>query len=591
MRSWVDLTLVLCLSLLAVIAPANAAMEQPRRVLILHSFGHDFAPFSDFTRHFRAELTEQSGLPHDFSDVSVLNARRGPVQDDAAFIEYLMSLSSGKAPDLVVTVGGAAVRFVQRNRSRVFPDAPMMFAAVDQRVVDDYRLTANDTVLAVRNDFPGMVSSILQVLPNTRRLVVVLGDSPIERFWVTEMRRDLQPFADRLDLVWFNELSFEEMKRRAASLPSNSAILYALLAVDAAGVPNNLERSLGELKAVSNAPIFGLFESQLGAGIVGGRLISNRALAIDAAGVAVRILRGATPGSIEMPPRDPGTPVYDWRELQRWNIREQDLPTGSVVRFRAPTIWARYGGYVIAIVTIITLQAVLIAALLVQSARRRRAESEAIALSGRLITAHEDERRRLGRELHDDMTQRLARLAIDAARIERNGSGPEIAKAARAVREELVRLSEDVHALSYRLHPSVIEDLGLVEALRAECDSVSRHEALDVSVEATDVPQKLPLPAAVCLYRVAQEALRNSARHARASAVVVSLDTSDGGLQLKVKDNGAGFDHTRHNGRTSLGQASMRERVRLLGGKLDIESAAGHGTTVTAWIPLREAPL
>ena len=73
--------------------------------------------------------------------------------------------------------------------------------------------------------------------------------------------------------------------------------------------------------------------------------------------------------------------------------------------------------------------------------------------------------------------------------------------------------------------------------------------------------------------------------------MVVSLDSSDGGLQLKVKDNGAGFDSTRHNGRTSLGQASMRERVRLLGGKLDIESAAGHGTTVTAWIPLREAPL
>jgi signal transduction histidine kinase len=112
---------------------------------------------------------------------------------------------------------------------------------------------------------------------------------------------------------------------------------------------------------------------------------------------------------------------------------------------------------------IVLLQAVLIAALLLQRAGRRSAEREALGLSGRLLTAHEDERKRLARELHDDLTQRLARLAIDAGKLERG-----VAVSAAEMHKDLVRLSEDVHALSYRLHPSVLDDLGLVEALRAE---------------------------------------------------------------------------------------------------------------------------
>jgi signal transduction histidine kinase len=135
-------------------------------------------------------------------------------------------------------------------------------------------------------------------------------------------------------------------------------------------------------------------------------------------------------------------------------------------------------------------------------------------LAGRLITAHEDERGRLARELHDDLTQRLARLAIDAGRMEGAANAPE---GMRALREDLVRLSEDVHALSYRLHPSVLDDLGLVEALRAECDRVARHGELRVDVEASGVPQALPAETSLCLFRVAQEALSNAARHAYAS--------------------------------------------------------------------------
>ena len=221
---------------------------------------------------------------------------------------------------------------------------------------------------------------------------------------------------------------------------------------------------------------------------------------------------------------------------------------------------------------------------------RKQAEEAASKLSGRLINAQEEERARLARELHDDITQRLARLAIDVGRCELGTAGVPPAETAREVREGLVRLSEDVHALSYRLHPAVLEDLGLVEALKAESERFTRRESIPVEMKLREPPQPIPRDAALCLFRVAQEALRNVGRHARARQVEISLHGTDGGLQVAIRDDGAGFDPALDRARPSLGLASMRERVHLLGGELDIDSAPGHGTTILAWVPLKEQP-
>ena len=218
-------------------------------------------------------------------------------------------------------------------------------------------------------------------------------------------------------------------------------------------------------------------------------------------------------------------------------------------------------------------------------AEERQAARE---LSGRLIDAQEEERSRLARELHDDVTQRLAVLAIDAGREERILPSAAGGKAMRAMREGLIRLSEDVHALAYRLHPSIIEELGLVDALKTECERFGRMASIAVEVKAQEIPEPLPHAVALCLYRITQEALRNVRRHAGASAVQVSLRRLDGGVQLAVRDNGAGFDPAQHRDRPSLGHASMRQRIYQLKGELEVESAPGHGTTVLAWVPLKE---
>lgn len=228
-------------------------------------------------------------------------------------------------------------------------------------------------------------------------------------------------------------------------------------------------------------------------------------------------------------------------------------------------------------------------ALSAEHASRLQAEGKSQTLSQRLLTAHEDERRRLARELHDDVTQRLARLAIDAAQAERGIPAAPDNGAWRRMREELVRLSEDVHSLAYRLHPSILDELGLVAALRAECDRFSRQESIPVNDRLRDLPGEIPRETALCLFRICQESLRNAARHAYAHTVDVLLARTDGGLQLAVHDDGIGFNPAKALEHASLGLTSMKERVHLANGELDIESEPGHGTTIVAWVPLKEA--
>jgi signal transduction histidine kinase len=220
----------------------------------------------------------------------------------------------------------------------------------------------------------------------------------------------------------------------------------------------------------------------------------------------------------------------------------------------------------------------------------KRVEEELRDLSQRLIRAHEEERALLARELHDDVTQRLALLAIEVGRAELAASEGPQAEAMRSVREGLVRLSEDIHSLAYQLHPSVLDELGLGEALRAACERVGRQGRISLSAELDALPKSIDRDVALCLFRVAQEALNNVNRHAAARTASVTLRQMDGGLLLAVRDDGVGFDPESPGTRMSLGLASMRERVRLVNGTLDIESAPGQGTSVIAWVPAeREA--
>jgi signal transduction histidine kinase len=563
---------------------AVAAAAEPKRVLVIHSFGRDFAPYNGVASELRRELPRLLGGPVVFHEVSLDAERGGPPEDERPLVEYLKERSQnrGEPPDLVVAIANPSAVFSLRHRNELFPGRRLLVTGIDRRRLDKLSLRPLDGAVSVDLDFTGMARSVLRLQPEVTTLAMVLGTTPLEQYWAEQLERDLASVGSGLRVLPPGRLTLEEMRARVASLPPRSAVFYYMFAVGADGVQHENEQALAAIREASNAPVYGSFRNQLGSGIVGGSLVDAHRMGVASAEMAATMLGDpqAIVGHREVPS---SSPEFDWRELRRWNIAESRLPPGAQVRFRPPSAWEEHRALALVIAAIVLFQAALITGLLFQRTRARRAEGEAAGLTGRLLTAHEDERRRLARELHDDLTQRLARLAIDAGRMERDG-GP-ASDGASAMRNDLVKLSEDVHALSYRLHPSVLDDLGLVEALRAECGRVASHASLHVEVDAQDVPEALAPEASLCLFRVAQEALSNAARHARASAVTVLLSPQGNGLQLAVSDNGSGFATTGKRQRASLGLASMRERVRLLRGRLDIESTPGRGTTVVAWVP------
>lgn len=567
--------------------PADAAT--PKRVLIVHSFGRDLAPYNTITSVFRTDLARRSKEPIVFVEANLDYSRALGESEERAFVEYLRSRFDGMPPDAVVTVGPPAARFYVRNRADLFPGSRLVIGALDERLAKQLELQPTDAVVAGQVNLPGLVDNILRILPETERIAIVVGSSELERFWRGEFQRELARFAGRVVFDWLDHLSLAQLQERVSTLPPRSAVLYGLLIVDGAGVPLERQEGLTSLHAVSRAPIFGLYETELGNGVVGGPFSSQRTRGEHMATATLHALggpKGPQP-MIDVVGFEP--PVYDWRELERWNVDRSRLPANSEVRFRPPSLWEQHRTEVLLVMATLILQAALITALLLQRARRRRAEREAQHLGGRILTAQEDERRRLAREMHDDVTQRLAALAIDAANAHASARHSAVGGAIDAIRQRLVKLGEDVHALSYRLHPSMIDDLGLVAALRAECNRVARSEPVQVDFDSRSIPRNLPSDIGTCLYRVAQEALRNVVRHAKASNVEVFLQAKDGGVTLSVRDDGAGFSESESAARSSLGLISMRERVRLVGGKLDIVSRPSQGTSIVAWVPLREA--
>jgi len=602
-----------CVAVVAFLLIAiNAAVAEPKRVVVLHSYSQNSKPWSEYSKAFRQELERRSHWPLVIQDFSVVTAFADEEETELKFAQYLSALFSRNSPDLIVAFGAPAAAFVQRYRNGLLPATPMLLTAVDQRRVQQTTLTENDTVVAVRLNIPKLFANILDVLPNTRTVAVVIGNSPNERFWGEEMQRELEPLKDRVKILFYNDLSFQDILKRAASLSQNSAIFWVQPQVDATGAVHEGEQALKMLHAVANAPIFSHDDAYFGGEIVGGPMTSVSAGAIKASEVAVRILGGEKPADIRTPALEYGPAKFDWRQLQRWNISENRLPPASEIYFREPPIWEKYRWQVGLACAVLLLQALLITGLLYEARRRRYAEVQARQRMSEL--AHIN-RHSMAGELTASITHELGQplgailTNAESAELMLKSSAPdmdEIRQIVAEIRRDDERASEVISRLRSLLKkaPSERKDLDLNELVSETVDllsglAVARGVDLNSSTSSMSLPisgDRIQLQQVLINLVVnAMEAVSNSPSGVRRisvwtarienSAEVSVADSGSGILLDRFKEVFEPFFSTKPNG-MGMGLSIARSIVEAHHGRISAKNRVEGGAIFWVRLPL-----
>ena len=598
------------------LALVDAAAADPKRLIFLHSYGQNFKPWSDYAKALRQELDGRSPWPLDIQDFSLVTARSFDESAETKFTEYLGALFSGSdSPDLVVAFGGPAAAYVQRHRSALFPRTPMLLTAVDERRVQRASLTENDTVIAVRLSIPTMFGNILRLLPQTRTVAVVVGNSPNERFWIDEIKRELQPFQDRFRTVFTNDLSFEDTLKQMASLPPNSAIWWNQPQVDGAGAVHEGEQALKRLYAVANAPIFTFDDSFFNGEIVGGPMTSVTVGARTAADVIVRMLNGEPPAAIKTPPLTYGPAKYDWRQLRRWAISENRLPSGSEILFREPLAWDAYRWQILAIGGIILVQATLISLLLQERRRREFAEVQSrqrmseLAHVNRFSTAGE-----LTASIAHEINQPLGAIRANAEAAEL------IAKSAKPDLDEIREITADIRRDEERVSEVILRLRSLLKKAPFEAGNFDLNDLIgetmsflaalavgrQVQIFRALTPQPLPVNGdRIQLQQVILNLILNAIEAMSEMTVAdrhirVSSRSHNGFAEVSIADQGPGissdllsrvfepFFTTKAHG-MGMGLSIARTIVEAHQGQLLAESRAGAGALFRVRLPLSSA--
>ena len=600
---------------LSAAAPGEAA-PAVKHVLILQSFDRGSLAIDHFTGNFRIELDRLAGEP--VNAVQIVVGPTGFVgATEPAIVDYIQAMfAEATKPDLVVAVAGPATLFARKYRQQLFPDTPLLFAAVDRRFLRDAPLGANETAVASVNDFPGLVDNILRVLPETTQVFVITGAGPNGIVWRRELGKEFARFRDRLTFMWSDDLALSDILGRCANLPRRSAILYVTFGTDSQGGAYADDRVLAAIHAAATAPLFAAQSVMLGGGIVGGPLMSIDTLSRNAADAAFRLLRGAPPGTVTVPPQSAGELLFDWRELQRWGIAESRLPAGSTVLYRAPNLWSEYRRTILGAAGVLIMQSLLIVGLLYQRRARRQAEIESrrnlslaadasrretmSALTGSM--AHE-----LGQPLNSMVLNAEARRTLIAA----NRATPDtIGEILSDIQAQGFRAGQivDRHRAMLRNHPLDKKrlDLRLVidESLALVAHDMQARQ-VKVTVDLSSAPcvvdgdQVLLQQVLVNLLMNAMDAMTGTPpprRRLTISSEVVAAD-----IEVSVRDNGEGlraemvdrlftpFVTTKSRG-LGIGLTMARTILSAHGGTITARNNPDGGATFTATLPRSDVP-
>jgi signal transduction histidine kinase len=578
------------------------AQDVQRKVLVLYSTGRDAAISLTSERELPRLLDHGLERRLDYHSEYIDAGRFPDPAYQAGFRDFLRLKYTGLRFDLVIAILDVSTQFLEKYRADLFPDTPVVFFG---------RLTVpphlpNSTGLTSEVDFAQTVTLARALHPGLNQVFVVSGAGTRDKTLERQARAQFQRFEPQLKFTYLSGLATSQLEDRLAALPANAIVYYLLVYEDGAGELFQPLEYLDRIAARANRPTYSWVDSTIGHGVVGGTMQRLESQISAIADLTLRVLSGEPADSIPVTPVDLDVAQVDWRQLHRWGISEARLPSGTQILFREPGMWERYKGYIVGASAIFLAQTALIVGLLVQAARRRRAEeqvrrnqeelqwnSERIRdLGGRLLNAQEAERSRLARELHDDVGQQMALLSMDLQTLTGFDQDPD-GEAEKLAREALARtdnIAKTLHDLSHRLHPAKLRLIGLVPALNGLQRELTHSEKSDVAITFSHehVPATLPHDLTLCVFRVVQEALQNAVRHGHARAIAIHLKGSPSSLALTIVDDGAGFEVENAWGK-GLGLVSMTERLESIGGTIAVHSSPGAGTCIEVNAPIAAA--
>jgi PAS domain S-box-containing protein len=689
----------------------QAEVNPTRRVLVFYEVGAHYPAIALIDQGISETLRNspyQIELYREYLDTALF-------PDPATqreFREWYTHKYRDRKPDLIIAVGPSALEFMLVAHEAFFRDIPVVFCTSTEAVADRARLDSHFTGVWDELEPVETLEAALRLKPDTKHVFVVGGASPFDRSVQASLRERLNNYESKFDFEYLTDLAMPQLLDRVRHLPDHSVVLYLCILRDAAGTQFIDATEASPMVAqAANAPVFTFADTNLGHGEAGGYVIKWADEGKVAGATALRILGGEKPKDIPVA-RTVNVYMFDWRALRRWGIRENDLPSGSIVLNRQPHFWELYKQFVLVGILIFLAQAIAILGLLWQRARRRKTEAElrrseqkfsksfrqsplAISIastnkdcylevnetfeeltgwrrdeivgrshseielwvdhnrrsaflkqlltegnvrnleimirrkdgqirtklgsaelievdgencclsvwaditerkqaeealasvSHRLIEAQEKERTRIARELHDDINQRIALLAVELEQLQQSNSGldGEVRRKMIDLRQHITEIGIEVQAISHRLHSSKLEILGVVSACRSFCREVAERHKVTIDFAADGVPREVPQDISLCVFRILQESLNNAIKHSGAQHFEVRLRAVSDEIQLTVHDCGAGFDVPAALSGQGLGLISMRERAGLVKGTISITSKPIAGTEITLHVP------